>query len=502
MAPLVRPFGRWRSSVPASVNQPATHDQNPFDATLPALDLVWEWAREYVRSLPEHPAGVDVAPALLEAAFAGALPEEGIPAEEAVAEWMARAAPGITGSPGPRNFGFVIGGVTPAALAADWVASTIDQNTGLWVASPAAAHTDTAVIRWLKELFELPASWAGSITSGATMAHLVGLAAARQWASRQLGFNAAVDGLGGNPPIPVLSSTEIHMSAVKSLSTLGFGRSSVHKLPAIAGSVDLDALDAALSSIDGPVIVIANAAEVNTGAFDDLTAIAQRCAAHPGGAWMHVDAAFGLYARLTSRTRHLLDGIELADSVCCDAHKWLNVPYDSGFAFVRDEALLLETFSTRAAYLDPAGDAGKDYDGHGPFFSQRFRGLPIWCALRAFGRSGYRAMVERCLDNAAAFGAWIDACPSTELLAPVHLNMVCWRYTHAGKSEEELAALNRSAVDAIQRDGRAFLTPTVWQGKQAIRCAFDNWATSAADVEILQSVVLDMQPVLSEPPVQ
>ncbi|MGE3798200.1 MAG: aspartate aminotransferase family protein, partial [Thermomicrobiales bacterium] len=378
---------------------------NPFAETLPALDFVWSWAREYVQGLPEHRAGTNVAPSALDEAFAGPLPEEGIAPEEAVADWIRRAEPGIAGSSGPRNFGFVIGGTTPAALAADWLASAIDQNAGLWIASPAGSHTDSATIRWLKELFELPPTWAGSITTGATMAHLVGLAVARQWASRQLGFDAAADGLGGHPPIPVLSSTEIHSSAIKSLSTLGFGRNAFRKLPAPGGALDLAALDAAMSDIDGPVIVIANAAEVNTGAFDDLQGIADRCAAHPGGAWMHVDAAFGLYARLSPHTRHLIDGIDRADSVCCDAHKWLNVPYDSGFAFVRDERLLLETFSTRAAYLDPAGEEGKNYDGHGPFFSQRFRSLAMWCALRAYGRHGYRQLVERCLDNAAAFAA-------------------------------------------------------------------------------------------------
>lgn len=394
----------------------------------------------------------------------------------------------------------MIGGVTPAALAADVLTSAIDQNAGLWIASPAAAHTDECVLRWLKELFELPAEWAGSLTSGATMAHVVGLAAARQWASGKLGFDAAIDGLGGNPAIPVISSTEIHASAVKSLSTLGFGRASVQKLPAPSGSLDLDALTAALSPVDGPVIVIANAAEVNTGAFDDLDAIADICAAHPGGAWMHVDAAFGLYGRLSERTAHFLNGIDRADSVCADAHKWLNVPYDSGFAFVRDEQTLRSAFSTRAVYLDAVSATGKDLDGYGPFFSSRFRGLAIWCALKAWGREGYREMVDRCLDNAAAFGDWLESNPDTELLAPVNLNMVCWRYAPEGLNPTETDLFNRDAVTAIQRDGRAFLTPTVWDGKQAIRCAFDNWATSLDDARVLQAAVQDISESLAANP--
>jgi len=386
----------------------------------------------------------------------------------------------------------VIGGATPAALAADVLTSAIDQNAGLWIASPAAAHTEESVLRWLKELFDLPRAWAGAITSGATLAHLIGLGAARQWASNTLGFDAAVDGLGGHPAIPVISSTEIHASAVKSLSTLGFGRAPVQKLPAPGGSLDLDALNDALSSINGPVIIIANAAEVNTGAFDDLDAIASLCADHPGGAWMHVDAAFGLYARLSERTSRFLNGVDRADSVCADAHKWLNVPYDSGFAFVRDEKTLLSTFSTRAVYLEATSATGKDMSDYGPVFSSRFRSLAIWCALKAYGREGYRSMVERCLDNAAVFGVWLESTPDTELLAPVNLNMVCWRYVPAGLDAAATDQFNRDAVTRIQQDGRVFLTPTNWQGKQAIRCAFDNWSTSMDDVLILQEAVRDI----------
>jgi glutamate/tyrosine decarboxylase-like PLP-dependent enzyme len=267
---------------------------SPFADGIHALDRAWELSREFVLGLPDWRAGTNVSAEELHRAFDEPLPEQGCDPALALDVWYRRAESGITGSPGPRNFGFVIGGATPAALAGDVLASAIDQNSGLWIASPAAAHTEECVLRWLKELFGLPAEWAGSVTSGATAAHLVGLGAARQWAGEQLGFDAAEEGLGGRPAIPVLSSTEIHASAVKSLSTLGFGRASVRKLPAPGGSLDLDALRSALSSIEGPAIVVANAAEVNTGAFDNLDAIADLCAAHPGGAWMHVDAAFGL----------------------------------------------------------------------------------------------------------------------------------------------------------------------------------------------------------------
>ena len=471
----------------------------PFEESIVALDHAHRIGRAFVAELGSFRAGTSIDARELEAALSFPLPVKGCSASDALDDWMDRAGPGITGSPGPRNFGFVIGGSTPAALAADWLTSAIDQNSGLWVASPAATQTDIAALEWLKELFGLPSSWAGSLTSGATHAHLVGLAAARQWAGKRMGFDPAMDGLGGNPAIPVISSTEIHASAVKSLSTLGFGRRSVKKLPAVRGAIDLTILEQTMAGIRTPVIVIANAGEVNTGAFDDLVAIADLCALHEPGAWLHVDAAFGLYGLLSDRTAHLLDGIERADSVCADAHKWLNVPYDSGFAFVADSALLHETFSTRAAYLEPPEGAGPDLDGNGPFFSTRFRGLAIWCALRSYGKQGYRAMVDRCLDNAAAFGAWLEGDTTTELLSPVNLNMVCWRYRPTGLTDAETDDFNREAVTRIQRDGRVFLTPTVWDGKQAIRCAFDNWATSSEDVRILQEAIQEIGEGLLHP---
>jgi glutamate/tyrosine decarboxylase-like PLP-dependent enzyme len=290
----------------------------------------------------------------------------------------------------------------------------------------------------------------------------------------------------------VLSSTEIHGSAVKALGTLGFGRSSVRKLAAPNASLDPDGLSAALAKIDGPSVLIAYAGDVNTGRFVDLNAIADRCAAHPGGVWVHVDGAFGLFARLSPATAHYLDGIERVDSVAADAHKWLNVPYDCGVAFVRDHTSLVGAFSTSAAYLEPPPGAGRDYDDYVPEMPRRFRALAVWCALRSLGRQGYREIVERCLNNAAAFGRWIEQTSSVELMAPVTLNIVCFRYAPDHLSEEDRDAFNRKAVVAIQQDGRVFATPTVWKGRSAIRCAFDNWSTTMRDVHILQEAIQDI----------
>lgn len=459
-------------------------------ATERALARAHELASAFLASLAERPVSGMASPDEMLAALDEPLPENGSDPAAVVDEWFERAERGITASPGPRFFGFVTGGVTPAALAGDWLASAIDQNAGLWASSPAAAQTELVVLRWLKELFGLPDEWAGALTSGATMANLVGLIAARQWAGRRLGFDAAGEGLAGHSPIVVVASTEIHLSAVKCLGTLGLGRNQVRQASAPGGSVDITAMATLLSDIDGPVIIVGNAAEVNSGHFDDIAALADLRDAHPGGAWLHVDGAFGLFASASPRLAHLTRGIERADSVASDAHKWLNVPYDSGFAFVRDGAILREAFAASGAYV--LGSGGWDPFTHVPEMSRRFRGLAAWCALKAFGREGYRALVERCVDNAAAFARWVEATPGVELMNPAPLNIVCFRIVREGCEKAVTDEMNRLAVRAIQVDGRAFVTGTIWNGHAAIRAAFDNWQTTLDDVEMLQAAVKDI----------
>ena len=456
------------------------------------IDRAHALASAYLAGLGARPVGRRPDPAAMAAAPDGPLPATGCDPGDAVAEWLGRAEPGIVASGGPRFFGFVNGGATPAALAGDWLASAIDQNLVAWASSPAGSQTEQTVLRWLKELFDLPSGWAGTVTSGATMANLVGLAAARQWAGARLGFDPARDGLGGRPPIPVIAGETMHASAAKALATLGLGRGAVRRVPAPGGSVDVAALAAALAEVDGPAIVLAGAGEVNTGAFDDLEAVADACAAHPGGAWLHVDGAFGLFARASPRLAHLARGIERADSVAADGHKWLNVPYDGGFAFVRDGDALRSAFVAAGAYLAPEPGAGWDPSSHGLEMSRRFRALAAWCALRADGRAGYRALVERCVDHAASFAAWVTTAPGLELLAPAPLIVVCFRYAPPGFDAAATDALNRAAVTALQADGRVFVTGTVWDGKAAVRAAFDNWSTGPADVAVLRAAVADV----------
>lgn len=467
------------------------NDANPFEDVVAAMDAAYSLAREIVQTFSTRAVGLPVSIEAMSEAFDDPLPVEGVSAAVALDEWLARAEPGIVASAGPRFFGWVQGGVTPGALAGDWMTSAIDQHGMLWRSSPAAVATEHAVVNWLKEMFEIPDDWVGTTSSGATMSNMIGLAAGRQWVGEALGFSPALDGLASNPPIPVVSSTHIHSSAIKALGNLGLGKTTIRKVAANGGSIDLDAYETELATIDGPVLVIANASEVNTGAFDDLQGVIERARAHPGGAWVHVDAAFGLFARLSDRTRHYLDGIEGADSICADAHKWLNVPYDSGFAFVRQKEFLFRAFSSPAAYL-AGSPLGLDLDAYVPEMSRRARGIAIWCSIKQMGLHGYQEMVERCLDNAWAFADWIDAEAGLELMAPAPLNMVCWRYTPAGLDDGATDDFNRAAIVAIQDDGRAFVSGTVWNGRAAIRCAFDNWTTTLDDVAILQDAVWDI----------
>ena len=502
---MIRPVIETEHSLsPTALAGPgggAAPDDAPFAAVASALDRAHALARDYLTGLARRPVSHRAGPTAMAAALDEALPETGSDPAEAVAEWFIRAEPGIVASGGPRFFGFVNGGATPAALAGDWLASAIDQNAGMWLSSPAAAQTELTVLRWLKELFGLPPNWSGALTSGATMANLVGLAAARQWTAARLGFDAAADGLGGRPPIAVVSSTEIHASARKALATLGFGRDAVRTVPAPGGAIDPAALAAALADVTDPAIVVANAGEVNTGAFDDLTAVADACAAHPPGAWLHVDGAFGLFAAASPALAHLAKGVERADSVAADGHKWLNVPYDSGFAFVRDTDALRGAFATgsAAAYLAAGSDAGWDPHTHVPEMSRRFRGLAAWCALKAYGRDGYRALVERCVGNASSFARWVESAPGLELMAPAPLIVVCFRFAPDGLGPAETDAFNREAVARLQADGRVFVTGTVWNGRACVRAAFDNWATGPGDVETLQAAVADIGRTMPPP---
>jgi glutamate/tyrosine decarboxylase-like PLP-dependent enzyme len=347
-------------------------------------------------------------------------------------------------------------------------------------------------IRWLKELFRLPESWAGVITTGATMANFTALAAARRWYGERHDVDVEERGLAGLPPMPVLSGGYIHASAVKALAMLGIGRASVRRLAGDRiGRVDLRAVEAALRELGGaPAILVAAAGEVNAGDFDPIEAMADLAGRY--GAWLHVDGAFGLFARVTPRTQALGAGIERADSVIADGHKWLNVPYDSGFAFVRDPMALPKAFTASADYLPSPDDPHPNFGYFGPEMSRRARALTAWASLRAYGRHGYRAMVERHLDLAQRLARRVDEEPELERLADVPLNIVCFRLRPPGIDARELDELNRRVGESIIEDGRVYVGTTTYDGRVALRPAIVNWRTTERDVDALVDVVLEL----------
>ncbi|MEU3948506.1 aminotransferase class I/II-fold pyridoxal phosphate-dependent enzyme [Streptomyces sp. NPDC029526] len=405
------------------------------------------------------------------------LPSHGVGAEGALARFTGRWAPGFSGSAGPRYLGFVTGGVTPAALAGDWLTGAHDQNASAAVGSWAAA-LERETVGWLRELFGLGEEHHGAFVTGATMSNAVGLAVAREWLGERLGVDVARDGVAALGPVEVLSGSP-HSSIGKALSVLGLGRGALRQVPVLPGdreAVDAAALDAALAERAGrPVVVVANAGTVNTVDFDDLRAVAALREKHDF--WLHVDAAFGGFAALAPAHARLVDGLDAADSVCVDLHKWLNVPYDSAVQFTRRRDLQTAVFHNSAAYLGPP-TGEPDFLHLTPESSRRLRALPAWFSLMAYGRAGHREIVERNVASARLLGERVARLPGLRLLAPVRLNVVCFTLAD-DPSAERVAALDR----AVAAGGAAFLSPTVYGGVPALRAAFSNWRTEEADVE-------------------
>lgn len=467
------------------------------DETAAALELVRRAAEPYLRELSTrlvHDRSRDGLIAELD----GPLPEHGDGTLAGVERLLRVGTEAATHSSGPRFFHFVVGGATPAALAGDWITSLFDQAAGLWVNSPLAGQAERVVLGWLKELFGLPASYGGVLTPSATFANLTGLACARHWWAGRHGVDVTSRGLTGLPEMPVLSSGYVHPSTRKALQILGCGRDTLRTYERDdAGRVDLTGLEDELARIAGPAIIVGNLGEVVTGDCDPIEELADLAEAY--GAWLHIDGAFGLFAALSPRTAHLVRGVERADSVTADGHKWLNVPYESGFAFVRDGALMTKAFGAwGASYLPDADDEHVNFNTLGPESSRRARALPIWATLRAYGRTGHREMIERHLDVAAHLGRLVEDAPDMELLAPVRLSIVCFRYRPPQVPEAWLDELNTRLGEELLADGRVYAGTSTYRGMRVLRPAIVNWRTTPADVELLLQVVRELGPGLAE----
>jgi glutamate/tyrosine decarboxylase-like PLP-dependent enzyme len=432
-----------------------------LDAEL--LERTLRHAETYLAGLEERHVGAIGDPAGLRVA----LTDEGVPAAQVVDELVAAAEPGLIASPGPRYFGFVTGGALPAALAADWLAAAWDQNAAAYPTSPAAAVAEEVAERWLLDVLGLPETMSVGMVTGGQGANTTCLAVARNEVLRRVGWDVARQGLNGAPRIDVLVGEEAHATIYRALRFLGLGEP--RTIP-VDGQGRIVA--SGIPRIEGPAIVCAQAGNVNTGAFDPLEEIA----AARGDAWLHVDGAFGLWAAASPSRRHLVAGAEHADSLALDAHKWLNVPYDSGLAVVADREAHLRTFALTAAYLFASEQRERDPAFLTPESSRRARGFAIYAALRQLGRNGLAALVDRCCEHAALMARLLSE-GGVRILNEVVLNQV-------------LAELDDATIARIQAEGTLWASPTTWQGHKALRISISGWATTTADIERSAAAIL------------
>jgi glutamate/tyrosine decarboxylase-like PLP-dependent enzyme len=427
-----------------------------------------ERAIRYLQELDTRPVAPSVEAISKLAQFDEPLPEEPMAPERVLQMLDDLGSPATMAMAGPRFYGFVIGGSLPAALAANWLATAWDQNSALYQVTPGTAIIEEVALRWLLKIFRLPPESGGAFVTGATVANFTALAAARHAVLQRAGWNVEADGLFGAPPIAVIVSEEAHPTLFKSLGLLGLGRSRVIKVP-----VDEQGRmrPVAMPAITGPTIVCAQAGNVNTGSFDPIDD--GSTLARAAGAWLHVDGAFGLWAAAAPARAYLAKGIDRADSWATDAHKWLNVPYDSGLAFVRDADALRAAMAITAEYL-PTASPERNPSDYAPELSRRARGVEVWAALRSLGRRGLADLIERNCRHARRFAEGLSAA-GFQILNEVVLNQVLVSF---GNEE----TTNR-VIAAIQNDGTCWCGGTVWQGRPAMRISVSSWATTEADVE-------------------
>jgi glutamate/tyrosine decarboxylase-like PLP-dependent enzyme len=446
----------------------------------PVLQIAFDETLKHLESLQETPVAPTADLAALRQRLAKPLTEEGLPAEQVVTELVRDSAGGHIGCAGGRFFGWVVGGSLPAALAADWLTSAWDENCTLFASGPATAVMEEVAGGWLKEILGLPAGASFGLVTGCQMAHTTCLAAARHGVLAARGWDVEERGLCGAPAIRVISSDQRHGTIERSLRLLGMGRGCVVDLPVDeCGRLPEEALRGALEAArDVPTIVLLQAGDVNTGAYDSFATLIPL--AHEYGAWVHIDGAFGLWAAASPRYRHLLRAVELADSWATDGHKWLNVPYDCGYAFVANADAHRASMSHRAPYLTHAAE-GRDALDWTPEWSRRGRGVASYAALRQLGRRGVAELVERCCEHARQIALGVGTLDGAEVLWEPTINQGLVRFLdphgadHDGRTERVIAQVVAS--------GEAFFGATTWRGKRAMRVSVSNWRTSDEDVE-------------------
>jgi len=441
-------------------------------------------AADFRATLPDRPVALPVDLEALRAAFGGPLAASATPPAQVIDDLIRAAEPGLVGTAGPRFFGFVIGGSLPAASAADMLAAGWDQVAFNGLSSPAAAVAEEIAGGWLKDLLGVPSSASVGFVTGAQAANTIGLAVGRHHVLAEAGWDVERDGLMGSPRVRVVASSERHATIDRSLRLLGFGSDIVEPVAADAnGAIDIDDLRRVLlSGPPGPTLVCLQAGNVNTGACDNLRAACDVARRH--GGWIHVDGAFGMWAAAGPTTRRLVDGIELADSWACDGHKWLNVPYDSGFVFCAHPNEHVAAASYTASYLVGSGPQPGQLAAPSDFVlesSRRARGFAVWAALRELGRDGIAELVDRCCTHARRFADGLRS-GGAEVVNDVVLNQVLVGFG----SDESTDAV----IDGVQRDGTCWLGGTTWRGRRLMRISVSNWSTTEEDVDRSVTAIL------------
>lgn len=414
-------------------------------------------------------------------AFAGPTPEQGSHPSDILDELVAGATPGIRASTGPRFYGWVIGSSHPTGVAADWLTAAWGQNAGDLLAAPAASAVEAVAAKWLLDLLGLPSEASVGFVTGATIANFVCLAAARSEVLRRTGWDVEAQGLFGAPPIHVLIGADAHATVFSGLKFLGLGAQRVTTIATdAAGRMRPEALAEALFDVNGPTIVIAQSGQINTGVSDPFAEIVPLCRA--AGAWLHVDGAFGLWAQASPALRHLTAGVEGADSWATDGHKWLQTPYDCGFAIVRDAAAHQRAMAFSASYLPPAADSEREPSAFVPELSRRARGFSTWAMIRQLGRSGIADMVERCCAIAARIGERLASEPGIAVVAPVELNQLILRF-----GDDDAATL--ATIAQVQEDAILFAGASSWRGEWVMRVSVSSSATTMADADITADAI-------------
>jgi aromatic-L-amino-acid decarboxylase len=447
-----------------------------------ALERAYRHAVDYLDGLDTRPVATTKGLSVLRDALRVPLGAAGVPPGTVIDDLVRATRGGQLGSASGRFFAWVIGGALPSALAADWLASAWDVNAASYACGPAAAVTEEVAGEWIKDVLDLPRDASFALTTGCQLAHVTCLAAARHAVLRDAGWDVETDGLAGAPPIRVLATELRHGSIERAVRFLGIGTLALQALPTGEdGRLAAATLGQALDAERRPTIVILDAADLNVGAVDPFPTLIPL--ARAAGAWVHVDGAFGLWARASRDHRHLVDGVEQADSWATDAHKWLNTPQDNGIAIVRDRQAHKAAMSFTASYITRGGEA-RDAVDWTPDWTRRARGYAVYAALRELGRDGVADLIDRSCRHAAALAHGIGALPGAELVAAPTLNQGLVRFTAPrARAEDDHDRRTDEVIERINATGEAFFSGTTWQGRRAMRISVCNWRTSHADIE-------------------